>query len=103
MIDREDIKETAARLNTETARINWRELERHYARGVLMTVAAEMDLVMTAAHMARDDKVIIEACMEKGHLYPTTDENARDWHERDPDLWAVVVAPWVLVQEREAS
>jgi hypothetical protein len=102
MNGRENIKETAARLNAETARIDWRELERHYARGVLMTVAAEMDLVMTAAHMARDDKTIIEAWVEKGQLHPTTDENAHDWHERNPDLWAVVVAPWVLVQERDA-
>ena len=22
------------------------------------------------------------------------------WNSRDPELWAVVVAPWVLVQER---
>jgi hypothetical protein len=28
-------------------------------------------------------------------------EQAQDWQQRDPDLWAVVVAPWVLVQERE--
>ena len=27
-------------------------------------------------------------------------ETARDWSERDPELWAVVVAPWVVVQER---
>ncbi|MCP4994198.1 MAG: DUF2288 family protein, partial [Gammaproteobacteria bacterium] len=26
-------------------------------------------------------------------------EDAKRWNETDPDLWAVVVAPWILVQE----
>ncbi|MCF3996773.1 DUF2288 family protein, partial [Pseudomonas aeruginosa] len=25
---------------------------------------------------------------------------AKDFLERDPTLWAVVVAPWVVIQER---
>jgi hypothetical protein len=25
--------------------------------------------------------------------------DAEDWHARQPRFWAVVVAPWVLVQE----
>lgn len=97
----EALKETIARLNGETARISWKELERHYARGALMTVASDMDLVMTAAHVVRDDKTVIEAFLETGQLHPTTEDDARNWLERDPDLWAVVVAPWVLVQERD--
>jgi hypothetical protein len=100
---KENIEETIARLNGETARISWQELERHYARGVLMTVAADMDLVMTAAHMVRDDKTVIESYLETDQLHPTSEDDARDWHKRDPDLWAVVVAPWVLVQERKAE
>jgi hypothetical protein len=27
-----------------------------------------------------------------------TADQARDWIERDADMWAVVVKPWVLVQ-----
>ena len=99
--DAEELQVIVARLNSETARIAWYELERHYARGVLVTVDPELDLVMTAAHMVRDDKAIIEACMESGKLHQTTDDEARAWSGRDAALWAVVVAPWVLVQERE--
>jgi len=29
-----------------------------------------------------------------------SDSRAEDLLNRDPSLWAVVVAPWVLVQER---
>jgi hypothetical protein len=38
--------------------------------------------------------------MQAGHIGKVTDEEARDWLARDPALWSVVVAPWVLVQER---
>ena len=27
-----------------------------------------------------------------------TDQQASAWYESNPDVWAVVVAPWVLVQ-----
>ncbi len=97
----EGLEELIARLNGETARVAWRELERHYARGVVMAVAPEMDLVKTAAHMVHDDKAVIEACLENGSLHPVGDAEARSWHGRDAVLWAVVVAPWVLVQERQ--
>jgi hypothetical protein len=30
-------------------------------------------------------------------------EHATDFGARTPELWAVVVAPWVLVQERGAD
>ena len=96
----DDLQKTISRLNGETARISWQELERHYARGVLINVDPELDLVMVAAHMVRDDKMAIEAYLDAGQLRPTTDEDARDWGDRDPTLWAAVVAPWVLVQER---
>ena len=99
----DDLGEVITRLNGETARISWQELERHYARGMLMTVAGDIDLVLMAAHMVHDDKLAVEASIDAGQLYPTTDAEARDWHERDPVLWAVVVAPWVLVQERSRA
>jgi hypothetical protein len=31
---------------------------------------------------------------------PVTDEQARQWFEANQELWAVVAAPWVLVQQR---
>ena len=97
----ENLEQSLARLNTETASISWQELERHFARGVLLTVSPKLDLVQLGAHMIHDDKSIIDAWLETGELRKTTDEDARGWSEGVPDLWAVVIAPWVLVQERE--
>ena len=98
---KEDLDQLIARLNTETARISWPELERHFARGVLMSVSSDLDLVQLGAHMIHDDKSIIDAWLESGKLKKTTDDDARGWSTGEPELWAVVVAPWVLVQEKE--
>ena len=97
---KENFEQIKVRLNTETARIEWKELERHFARGVLLTVSSELDLVEVGAHMIHDDKHIIDAWLESGELAKTSDKDALGWSEGEPMLWAVVVAPWVLVQEK---
>ncbi len=97
---KENVEQLTARLNTETACISWQELERYFARGILMTASPDLDLVQLGAHMIHDDKIIIDAWLEAGELRKTTDDDARGWSEGEPLLWAVVVAPWVLVQEK---
>jgi len=89
-------------LNAQTGRITWKELERHFARGVVVWVASDLDLVDVALSMVRDDKSVIEQLMATGRLAQLTDEQAGDWSGREAELWAVVAAPWVLVQERAA-
>lgn len=90
-------------LNSQTARISWKELERYFARGVVVRVSPEQDLVAVAMMLVRDRAGNIEALISAGQLRRATDEHALDWSARDPELWAVVVAPWVLVQERAAG
>jgi hypothetical protein len=50
--------------------------------------------------MIHDDKTIIDAWLETDELRKTTDDDALGWSKGEPALWAVVVAPWVLVQEK---
>ncbi len=88
-----------ARLNSETGRLSWRELERHFARGAVIKVAPGMDLVEVALRIAHDDHDRIAAWLAGGQIRRAITEDARDWHARDARFWAVVVAPWVLVQE----
>ncbi len=48
-----------------------------------------------------DNSEAIKGWMDAGQLQVATDSCAADWAERNPDtLWAVVIRPWVLVQER---
>lgn len=93
--------EMRASFNAQTGRLVWPELERHFARGVVVKVAAGLDLVDVAMHLARDDRAIVEAWLDEGLLSRATSLDAMDWHGRTPEFWAVVVAPWVLVQEAE--
>jgi len=97
MIDaEEDVK---SRLNRETARIDWEELQRFYARGVVVAVNPGLDLIEVATHFFKDDKQAVELLMSEGAVFQPDDEQARDWCERKVSHWAIVLAPWVLVQE----
>ena len=92
-----------SRFNRETAKISWRELQRFYARGVVVEVAADMDLIAVAIAMHRDDKAQVADWLQADRLRRVDDERAAQWLERDDSLWATVVAPWVLVQAVRAE
>lgn len=95
----EEAEALRARLNGETALIAWSELERHFARGRLVTVASGRDLVEIAARFAEDDRDAVAEWLETGTLARTTDSQASRWSADEAALWAVVVPPWILVQE----
>lgn len=88
-----------AKLNAETGKLAWTELERHFARGVLVKVAGDLDLVDVAVAMSHDDKVTVEAWLVQGRIARASTEDALIWHAQQCQFWAVVAAPWVLIQE----
>jgi hypothetical protein len=94
----QDHDELIAQLNNETAKLSWSELEKHFARGSVIKVTKGMDLIEVAAIVAKDDKPSLEAMMADGSVGNATTDDAKLWHECSNDFWAVVVAPWVLVQ-----
>ena len=89
------------KLLAETAQIAWPELERFFARGMLLRVARDMDLVTVAAAIAEDDATQVTQWLSAGLVERMQAETAADFASRDPKLWAVVVSPWVCVQERD--
>ena len=90
------------RLNLETGRISWKEIEVLFARGMAMYGAPQLDLVEVAALTAENDTEKMQTWTEQGLVGALTTEQAKDWQSRSPELWAVVVAPWAFVQERSA-
>lgn len=88
-----------AKLNLETAQLAWPELERHFARGHVIKVALGTDLVDTALHIAENNAATVQEWLAHGRIARAEMHDAEDWHARQPMFWAVVVAPWVLVQE----
>ena len=81
------------------ARIPWRELQRFFAAGKVFHVDAELDLVEVACAVHEDDIERVRGWTEAERLGPVSDERARAWLDSEATLWAVVIKPWVLVQE----
>jgi len=92
--------ELAQKLNLETGQLSWQELQTFFARGIVIVVEKEHDLITTAKLLHDDNKAIIEELIESGDLIRANDDHARDWLSREPLFWSVVIAPWVLVQEK---
>jgi hypothetical protein len=95
--------ELRQKLNLETGKLTWTELERHFARGVVVVVDPQLDLIEVAAGFAEDNKPQIEQWLNQGHLLRAHDEHAIRWSESQPTFWSVVVVPWVIVQEIPAQ
>lgn len=87
-----------AKLNGETARFPWKELQKFYASGAVIAVAENLDLVEVAFQIAKDNRAAVEQWMASNQLGRATDVQAQAWLEADTVLWTVVVKPWILVQ-----
>ena len=94
-----DREHTRARINSETAKIPWRELQRFFAAGKVMQVDAALDLVDVACAIHDDDVDRVAGWARTAQLGPVADSQARGWFEDDALVWAVVLKPWVIVQE----
>jgi len=93
-------EELCAILNEQTGQLSWSELEKHFARGVVIKVAAKLDLIEVAAAVVRDDKEAMTQWTKSLLVDHANEQDAKDWYQRQPAFWAVVVAPWVLIQEK---
>ena len=91
-------EELVSKLNLETAKINWKELQLFFARGKVIHVHDHLDLIRIAASIADDAVETVERLLKSGEINLITDAQARIWLEEDAIVWAVVTRPWVLVQ-----
>jgi hypothetical protein len=66
---------------------------------VVLVADQGLDLIDVAARLVGDNREVVLDWMETGALVRADLDRARGWERRRPALWAVVVAPWVLVQE----
>ncbi len=87
------------KINAETAKMAWLELQRFFAAGKVMWVDSKLDLVDVALAMHQDDIDQVKNWTESQQLSAVSDDQAKAWVAADSSLWTVVVKPWVLVQE----
>lgn len=87
------------RLNSETAKIGWQELQKHYAAGNVLGVAADADLIKVAIALNEDNTAQIQAWLRDKSVFEVADQQAMEWFANQAILWALVIPPFVLVQE----
>ncbi|MFE8070037.1 DUF2288 domain-containing protein [Marinobacteraceae bacterium S3BR75-40.1] len=98
--DPQDPEILNAKLNQETAVARWHELQRFYARGQVVGVSPQVDLIEVGLKLSQDDKAAFEGWLKQGLVGEVTPEQAQAWFDANAELWTLVVAPWVLVQKR---
>ena len=62
-----------AKINLETAQIPWKELERFFAAGRIISVDDSVDMIQVATLMASDDTKAISEMLEKKQIGRVTD------------------------------
>jgi hypothetical protein len=87
-----------ARINSETAQIEFAALQRFFAQGVVIAVSPALDLVEVAFQLQQDNRAQFESWLTAGEVGPVQDTQAADWLAAEQRVWSVVVRPWVLVQ-----
>lgn len=88
------------KLNMETSRIAWKELQTYYARGHIVRVAPELDLLTVASELAADNATLLRQWMETDQVGEISVTDAQRYYDENRELWAVVLMPWVLVQDK---
>ncbi len=86
------------KIELETAKIAWRELQRFFASGAAIWISDTLDLVEVALAFSQDNKIRVMVWLELNQIAFVSDAQAKSWFELDVDVWAVVVKPWILVQ-----
>lgn len=91
------------KVNLETSQIPWQDLQRFFAAGLAIAVNDSLDLVEVAYQFSIDNKPLVEDWLNNNRLGPVSDQQAKTWLHNKTDVWAVVVKPWILVQEPAAN
>lgn len=87
------------KLNIDTAKINWGALHEHQQQESVIAVSTDLDLIDVACEFTLDNHDQVREWLQQTKVAKVSDDQAQRWKTEDRELWAVVVAPWVLVQE----
>ena len=86
----------------QTSRIPWRDLQTYFAHGSVVEVDCQLNLVDVAVQLGLDNTEQFKSWIEAAKVAAVRDEQALQWYEAGASLWAVVAAPWVLVQQKDS-
>lgn len=87
------------KLNMETAKLHWKDLQLFFAKGNLLRVEPSEDLLTVAEYIASNNQTQIEQLIAESKIAFATPEWVKNNCKTDTLLWTVVVAPYVLCQQ----
>ncbi len=91
---------TRLRLEETLGQVQFSDLRAHLDRDAVFVVEGTLSLVDCAVSVAMDDVELIQEWITSGELRKPSRQERADWPSRQsPPWWAVVVAPYVLVQD----
>ncbi len=102
MTDTIEFESVTHKLLAETALIRWHDLQRFFAQGAVLNVSSELNLVEVASLFAEDKAAELEPLLSQQLIQQPDNQLARQWYDDDVELWSVVVAPYILVQDKPA-
>lgn len=91
------------KLNHDTAKIKWSALHEHQQEESVIAVSTDLDLIDVACEFTLDNSEQVKAWLGQAQVAKVSDEQAQQWKTEERELWAVVVAPWVLVQVQKSG
>jgi hypothetical protein len=103
MVDTERESLLRAEYHGQTAQIPWQDLQTYFAAGSVIRVGDTLDLVEVAVQLGMDNTAVFQQWIADGQIAPVTESEALAWYQCKQELWAVVAAPWVLVQDKPAE
>lgn len=99
MNQQETVKKSRQELQQECAAISYSEIERFFAKGMLVLVANDANIIDVALQVQADDTKALELLISQKKVIRVHDEHAIKWSQENSQLLAVTAVPWLLVQE----
>ena len=93
------MNKTKDELKQECAPIAYKEIEQFFARGMLVLVAKDMDILDVALLVQEDNSLAMEKLIKQNKVIRVHDDFAIKWSKDNPQLLAITAVPWLLVQE----
>ncbi|MCF6288026.1 MAG: DUF2288 domain-containing protein [Proteobacteria bacterium] len=90
---------TYQQMQQECAAVFYQEIEKFFARGMLVLVAQDLDIIEVALAIQADNSKQIQEWISQEQVIRVHDEYASKWSENNATLMAITAVPWVLVQE----
>ncbi len=95
----DDLRSLSEKLEKYTGEICWEYLRPHYAHGALVWVDSSLSLTEVGRAFSEDDTEQVSLWRRSGDILLPSDLHAKYWSEAQSRFLALVVSPFVLIQD----